>query len=169
MSALDELAVRSRRLRITSLDHDAATHQAALLMTMDGESAEPVEIHLGMPDGTLAGVTTLLDVLDLMRAPVTMSASLPVRGVAAALFVAHPGERLLHERASLDLRLPAEPVTSGDIETAAAISRALRDDLRARLAARAGLAEDRIIELTTSGGFIDAPTCVEAGLADALS
>ena len=75
-------------------------------MTMDGDSAEPVEIHLGMPDGTLAGVTTLLDVLDLMRAPVTMSASLPVRGVAAALFVAHPGERLLHERASLDLRLP---------------------------------------------------------------
>lgn len=156
-------------MRLSSIDDAGATHAAALLMTMDGMSAEPVRIELSMPEGSAAGVSELLDVLEAMRAPVSIRAALPVSGAGALLLALHPGIRSMHQRATMNLRLQRDPATAHhDLARAAEVAAALRVRLTERLIARSNLDAGTAVDHLDRGQTLGSGECLDLGLIDEI-
>jgi ATP-dependent Clp protease protease subunit len=69
---------------------EPATRVAAMLLTLDAESPEPVTVRLTSPGGDLGAALMLADTLDLMRAPVHLTCLGEAGGAALAVLAAAP-------------------------------------------------------------------------------
>lgn len=79
---MDQLLDRRLIIAAGALDDAAATEICAALMTLDGRSAERVDIRLSASGGPIGAAMTLADTIDAMRAPVTTIATGGVTGPA---------------------------------------------------------------------------------------
>ena len=135
-----ELADRLLHRRIVmiagSLDHALATRAAAQLMVLDADSRQVVELHLSCPDGDVDAALMLADTLDLMRAPVTVTARGTVGGPVVAVLAA-ADRRLAHPHCLVVLREPRGTAAGRADELAIAADQHARRvrDLCERLAA----------------------------------
>jgi ATP-dependent Clp protease protease subunit len=164
-----ELADRLLHRRIVmlsgNLDHALATRATAQLMLLDADSAAPVQLHLGCPDGDLDAALMLADTLDLMRAPVTSTARGTVGGPAIAALAA-ADRRLAHPHAMLVLREPRGTASGRADELAIAAEQHARRvrDLCERLSAATGREVDAVAADLRQGRVLTAAEAVEYGL-----
>ncbi|MCP3992709.1 MAG: hypothetical protein GY724_26805 [Actinomycetia bacterium] len=98
------LAEQRRILLSGPLDSETVTTLAAQLMTLDGCSSDGVELVVNSHGGPMAEIFAVLDVIDLMRAPVNVTCIGTAAGTAAALVACGTGERRAARRASFSLR-----------------------------------------------------------------
>lgn len=87
------------------LDGGQATAAAAELMTLDGQGDELITVHLDCDDGSLEAAFTLIDVVDLVGAPVHTVAVGRVVGPAVGILAAGD-RRLALPHAMVQLREP---------------------------------------------------------------
>jgi len=164
-----ELADRLLQRRILMLagplDQDAATRATAQLMLLDADSRQPVELHLSCPDGDLDAALMLADTLDLMRAPVTVTARGTVGGPALAVLAA-ADRRLAHPHAMLVLREPRGTASGRADELAIAAEQHARRvrDLCRRLATATGRDVEAVAADLRQGRVLTAAEAVEYGL-----
>jgi ATP-dependent Clp protease, protease subunit len=154
------------------LEPDAVNEAAARLMALDGLSAEPITLLVNSPGGGLGEVTALLDVLDLVRAPVTVTVVGRAHGTAGALAAASPGRRTAGARATLSLRCGAEAEHQGTVTELSRHAEGLRlvlDGLADRVARRSGRPRSWVADQLTNGTVHPAPQAVDLGLLDGLA
>lgn len=162
------------------LDHDASTMLCAQLMTLDGESADPVDLLISGSGGTLDALLPVADTIDTMRAPVNTRATGLATGTAGCLVALGSGHRAMAMHAALSIRLGrsrAEVDTQNDdLDRLVAEQKRQRDALAALLSARTGASHDSIVaelqngELHSPGdalsrGLVDPPPSAGAGRA----
>ncbi|HEV8141904.1 MAG TPA: ATP-dependent Clp protease proteolytic subunit, partial [Methylomirabilota bacterium] len=70
------------------LDDASAVETAAALTTLDAAGTAPIELHVNGAEGTLEAAFTLVDTLDLLRAPVHVQCRGEVGGPALAIVAA---------------------------------------------------------------------------------
>ncbi|HSK92098.1 MAG TPA: ATP-dependent Clp protease proteolytic subunit [Euzebyales bacterium] len=98
--------LRQRRVMLSgALDDEAATRVATELMLLDGESTRPVELLVNSDGGPLPALPAVLDVLDLMRAPVATRCIGRAMGTAAVVLASGTGGRVATANALISLRL----------------------------------------------------------------
>lgn len=151
------------------LDTDKVSEVVALLMTLDGRSSKPVDLIVNSDGGPIADALTVLDVLQLMRAPVTTTCVGAATGTAAAVVACGTGERLATARASFSLRCSATDSFEGTAADLAVRARQLTE-ARARLVealARAtGQPAPSIGDALDRGGHLGADDALSFGLID---
>jgi len=98
------LLAQRRVLLIGALDDDAATRAAAELMLLDGESSRAVDLVINSGGGPMDAVLSLLDVIDLMRAPVVTRVIGSALGTAAVVVASGTGGRSAAPSALISLR-----------------------------------------------------------------
>ena len=104
-NALNAALAAQRRIMITGpLDATAVNQLTAQLMVFDGASDDDVELIVNSPGGPVADVLALLDVVEVMRAPVNTVCIGMAESTAAALVAAGTGSRLAGGRARFRLR-----------------------------------------------------------------
>lgn len=154
------------------LDVAAANEAAARLLALDGMSGDPVTLVVNSPGGELAEVTALLDVLDLLRAPVELAVAGRAHGTAGVLVAGAPGRRTAGPRATLSLRCTPEAERTGsvtDVVRHAEMLEAVKAGVVERLAGRTGRPEPWVADQMDRGGVLRADDAVAAGLLDAVS
>jgi ATP-dependent Clp protease, protease subunit len=79
-----------RRIVVTHgrLDEEAATRLCAQLLTLDAESTQPIRLEVQGLTAELSAALTVMDVLDVMRAPVSAYASGRISGPALGVLAA---------------------------------------------------------------------------------
>lgn len=163
----------SRRILVNeSLDESATGEIAAMLMTLDGRSPDPVELVISGPGGPIADVVALLDVVQLMRAPVATTCLGIANGTAAALVAAGTGRRRASQRATLSLRCDDRQHFDGhpvDVVNKAEELLTVRNQLVDRLAEATGQPDAWIGHELDRGGTLDAAAALERGLIDEIT
>lgn len=153
------------------LDVAAVNEAAARLMTLDGISGDPVTLVVNSPGGELAEVTALLDVLDVLRAPVEVAVAGRAHGTAGVLVAGAPGRRTAGPRATLSLRCAPQAERTGsvtDLVRHVEMLQAVRAGVVERLARRTGRPEPWVADQMDRGGVHRADDAVAAGLLDAV-
>ena len=110
------------------LDSAAATDIAAELMSLDGRSGQPIELLVNSPGGPVDDVFAVLDVIALLRAPVTVTCFGRALGTAAVLLASGTGPRRATTNATISLRCPPAPTTVGSARDAEQAGRARAHD-----------------------------------------
>ncbi|HVQ90522.1 MAG TPA: ATP-dependent Clp protease proteolytic subunit [Mycobacteriales bacterium] len=87
------------------LDQPAATSAAAQVMLLDGNSEQPIQLHISCSDGDLDASIMLAEAIDLLRAPVHAVAG-GILGGAAIVVYASAASRMAHRHTALQLREP---------------------------------------------------------------
>lgn len=154
-----------------ALDGETVADAAARLMMLDGRSARPVELVVSGRGGPVAGVLSLLDVVGLMRAPVTTICLGPVAGTAAALVAFGSGERLATPRASFSLRCDELTTIEGSASSIAIRAEelvAVRQRLVDALVAATGGDVAAVDDAMTTGRTLDADAALDFGLIDRI-
>ncbi len=168
----DGLAEQRTILVSGTLDRQAISVLTAQLMAFDGASSRDVEIVISSPGGPISDFLPVLDVLDLMRAKVTVTAIGSVGGTAVALVAAGTGRRRAAPHARFSLRLDATQSidgTAGDIvRHAEELSRQRARYLEA-LAAATGLDDDALLEASERGGSHTADEALAMGIIDSIA
>jgi len=166
----DRLLQRRMVMLAGSLDQAMATRAAAQLMLLDADSERPVDLHLGCPDGDLDAALMLADTLDLMRAPVTVTARGTVGGPAVAVLAAGD-RRLAHPHCQLLLREPRGTASGRAEELAIAAEQHARRvrDLCERLAAATGRDVETVAADLRRGRVLTASEAVDYGLLHAIA
>ncbi len=168
-----EQLLDSRRIMVSQpLVETATTDIAAMLMTLDGRSADPVELLISGPGGPIADVMSLLDIVQLMRAPVATVCLGAATGTAAALVACGTGGRRASRRATLSLRCDDRHEFGGhpaDVVTKAEELVTVRAQLVARLAEATGQHAEWVDHQLDRGGNLAAPAALERGLIDELT
>lgn len=170
--AQDRLAQQRRILVSGSLNREAVTLLAAQLMAFDGSSSSDVEIIISSPGGPISDVFPVLDVFDLMRANVNVTAIGSVHGTAVGLVAACSGERRAAAHAIFSLRLDAIQSmhgTAGDVARQAEELARLRSRYLAVLSAVTGQDERVLAEEIDGGQAHTADTAVALGIIDAIA
>ncbi len=172
----DDLATRLRRHRRLlvrgPLDDEACTRASAELMLLDGTSAEPVEVLISSDGGPVEAVTGLLDVLDLMRAPVDTRCIGGARGTAAVLLASGTGTRTAGPAARVGLRIADRydvHGTAADLALRADEAHVARERLADRLAGVSNLSTAEAHEAFDRGELLAPGTAVEAGIIDEVA
>ncbi len=153
------------------LDSAAATDIAAELMSLDGRSGQPIELLVNSPGGPVDDVFAVLDVIALLRAPVTVTCFGRALGTAAVLLASGTGPRRATTNATISLRCPPAPATAGsarDAEQGAEHERTMRDRIRRVLRERTRLPAPRIDDELDHGGSLDSATALEVGVIDEI-
>jgi ATP-dependent Clp protease protease subunit len=163
-------ARRSVWLR-TPLDHEAATRLAAELMALDAESAEPIELVVNSPGGPVDAGLSVIDTLDLLRAPVATLCIGQAGGTAAAVLACGRAGRRATPTARLSLRLrPTEfQGYASQLREQADYLIQMRDHLALRLAAATDQLPAVIAIDLEQGGFMTADQAIGYGLIDQLA
>jgi ATP-dependent Clp protease protease subunit len=160
-----------RRIVVVSgpLDDTVAGRAAAALMALDAAGAEAIDVHVDCPDSTLEAAFMLIDVIDLLQAPVRAHCRGQAGGPAVGVVALAP-HRSAAPHATFRL---AQPVTrfTGTPEQIVEQSRRYRDvlwRLQARLATVTGKPAEEIGDDMRRGRVLDAPAAVEYGLIDTI-
>lgn len=151
------------------LDAAKVAEVAAMLMTLDGRSSKPVDLIVNSPGGPIADGLSLLDVIQLMRAPVTALCAGAATGTAAALVACATGERLATARARLSLRCDGTDAFEGTAEQLTVKARELmtaRDRFVEALAEASGQDPDVIADAIDRGDHLGAEEARALGLID---
>ena len=154
------------------LDSGAATDIAAELMSLDGRSGQSIELLVNSPGGPIEDVFAVLDVIALLRAPVTVTCFGRALGTAAV------PARQRHRPAAGDAErdhlaaLPAGPehrrLGPGRRTARAEHERTMRDRIRRVLQERTRLPAQRIEHELDHGGPLDATTVLDLGVIDEI-
>jgi ATP-dependent Clp protease protease subunit len=99
------LLQQRRVLLVGALDDATATRAAAELMLLDGESSGPVDLVVNSAGGAMDAVLPLLDVIELMRAPVATRVIGSALGTAAVVVASGTSGRSAAPSALLSLRM----------------------------------------------------------------
>jgi ATP-dependent Clp protease protease subunit len=153
------------------LDDDAATRLAAELLALDAQGGDPIELVVNSPGGPVACGLSVIDVLDLLRSPVTTLCLGQAAGTAAAVLACGTAARRAAPTARITLRLaPAQlEGTAARLRQEAESLLDLRDRLALRLAAATGQLPALIAFDLDQGGFLTAETAVSYGLIDEVA
>jgi ATP-dependent Clp protease protease subunit len=159
-----------RRILVSGpLDSRAAQELCAQLMALDGASAQVVEVVLNSPGGAITELSVVLDVVELMRAPVAITCVGTARGTAAILLACGSGRRRAGSHATVSLRCELPEALGG---TAAEITRQaeelqrLRDRLRAVVVEATGQPAETIAAELDHGLLHDAVGARDLGIVD---
>ncbi|MEL7156181.1 MAG: ATP-dependent Clp protease proteolytic subunit [Actinomycetota bacterium] len=161
-----------RRIMVSGpLDTVTVSQLSAQLMSLDGDSDEPVELIVNSSGGPVADVLPLLDILDLMRAPVDTVCIGAAESTAAALVAAGTRDRRAGARARFRLRIDEHHDAEGsatELQRRAAEVAATLEHYQRSLATATGQSMAAIETEMTSGTVRSAAEAVEFGLVDAL-
>jgi ATP-dependent Clp protease protease subunit len=164
--------LRQRRVMLTgTLDDETTTRAAAELMLLDGESSRQVELIVNSEGGPLPAVLAVLDVLDLMGAPVATRCIGQAVGTAAVVLASGTAGRAAAANAVISLRLRERYDIDGravDVERFAGHLAEVRDRIERHLAAVTGLCDDRIRSALDDGAPMSAETAQAHGIVDEL-
>ncbi|MFF7941510.1 ATP-dependent Clp protease proteolytic subunit [Nocardia gamkensis] len=156
------------------LDAAAATDLCARLLTLDAESTQPIRLEMYGLEADLLDASTLTDVLDVLRAPVSAYVSGTLGGAALGVLAACD-HRYGYRSAQFVLREPSVRLdgTLSRVEPTLEHARAMFDELLARLAQVTGrdtgriredLQQQRILTTTAAAaeyGLIEGPALRE--------
>lgn len=164
---------RDRRVLLFGpLDATTATRTSAELMLLDGESADPVEVIVNSTGGAIDHVLGLIDVIGLMRAPVTTRCIGAATGSAAAVLASGTGGRIATGNARISVRVGDPDDVRGtvtDITHRAAELTTLYERLADHLAAVTNLSSEQVRDALHSGAPMDARAALGAGLIDEIA
>jgi ATP-dependent Clp protease protease subunit len=164
--------LRQRRVMLVGpLDDAVATRVTAELMMLDGESSREVELIVNSEGGPLAEVLTVLDVLELMRAPVATRCIGRALGTAAVVLASGTGGRAAAGNAVIGLRLQERYDVSGraiDVERFAGRLAAARERLAAHMHIATDLSKDEVMRAFDDGEPMTAQTARERGIIDEI-
>lgn len=159
-----------RRVMLTgTLDEATVTRAAAELMLLDGTSSQPVELLVNSDGGPLLEVLGLLDVLDLMRAPVATRCLGRATGTAAIVLAGADGGRAAAVGARICLRLEDHHEVSGratEIERFVDQLERARDGVVARLVRVSTLDAPTVARELAQGAPMGAREALARGLID---
>jgi ATP-dependent Clp protease protease subunit len=151
------------------LDADTANRALAELALLDASGDEPVRLRLSGVTVDLDAALTLVDALDLMTAPVHVTALGTIAGPAVAL-LAVGDSRTAGPHTTVHLQEPRSPVgvPGQELETAAAEHARRVRRLQERLASACGRSADEIAADMRPGRVLDAEEAREYGLVDVV-
>jgi ATP-dependent Clp protease protease subunit len=162
--------LRQRRVMLTgTLDDETATRAAAELMLLDGESTRKVELIVNSEGGPLPDVLAVLDVLGLMRAPVTTRCIGRAIGTAAVVLASGTAGRAAAANAVISLQLRERYDVEGsavDVERFAGHLAEARDRIERHLATVTGLRDDDIRHGLDDGAPMSAEIARAHGIVD---
>jgi ATP-dependent Clp protease, protease subunit len=162
--------LRQRRVMLTgTLDDVTATRTAAELMMLDGESSRKVELIVNSEGGPLPDVLAVLDVLDLMRAPVATRCIGRAMGTAAVVLASGTAGRAAAANALINLCLREHYDVNGraiDVERFAGHLAGVRNRIEAHLGTVTDLHGDEIRQALDDGGSMTAELARERGIID---
>jgi ATP-dependent Clp protease protease subunit len=170
---LDELMLDQRRVLISGrLEAEAVNRSAAMLMTLDGRGDGAVMVLVNSPGGRLDDAVPLIDVVEVMRAPVEMVVRGRAQATAAIVVSACPGQRIAGATATVSLRLEPEvstaPMTSEQLTGEADRLALLRRQLAGKVAARSGQTEQWVMDQFDHGHHHTAEAALQLGLIDRI-
>lgn len=154
------------------LDGDAVNRLCVQLMTLDGESSRSVGLFMNSEGGGIAEVLAVLDVMALMRAPVTTTCMGAARGTAALLLACGTGSRRATPHASISLRCSHPETIEGPAATVQREAEQLavaRTRLRDLLATATGQPITTIDQQLDRGTSLDAARAKQLGVIDAIT
>lgn len=164
--------LRQRRVMLAGpLDDAVATRVTAELMMLDGESSREVELLINSEGGPLAEALTVLDVLELMRAPVVTRCIGRALGTAAVVLASGTAGRAAAGNALIGLRLQERYDVSGraiDVERFAGRLAAARQRLAAHVHAVTGLSDDEVLREFDDGEPMTAQAARQRGVIDEI-
>lgn len=153
------------------LDDAMAGDVAAQLMTLDATGADPITLYLDCTCSSLDAAFTLMDVIDLLTAPVHAIAMGRVEGPAVGVLAVAP-QRSISPNARIRLRDPELETMTGN---AAQISnwvehhQAALHRFHQRLAGAASRPVEHVEADCGQGRYLDAEQALAYGLADGIA
>jgi ATP-dependent Clp protease, protease subunit len=161
----------ARRIVLVSghLDEPVATRVAAQVMLLDADADEPIQLHIGCPDGDLDASIMLAETVDLLRVPVHAIAGGILGGPVLAVY-ASAQRRLAHRHAGFQLREPRAQMEGNAEQLAGRIAQHQHqlDYLHEHLAHACGQSVETITEDMRVGRLLTAKAAVEYGLVHEL-
>lgn len=161
-----------RLLLMGPLDRPSADRLCAELMDADGLSADPVELIVNSPGGPTEAVVGLLDVIDLLRAPLATLCVGGAVGTAALVLASGTAGRSIGANATVSLRLAADHRLDGSADAITGGADAVADvvdRLAAHVARVSHLTTDEAAQAMRDGGHLSASEAVAAGLVDEVT
>jgi ATP-dependent Clp protease protease subunit len=153
------------------LDEAAATQLAAELLALDAQGDEPIELVINSPGGPVAAGLSVIDVMDLLGAPVTTLCLGQAAGTAAAVLACGTATRRAAPTARITLRLGQTRMegTASRLRQEADSLLDQRDRLALRLAAATGQLPALVAFDLDEGGFLTSASAVSYGLIDEVA
>jgi ATP-dependent Clp protease protease subunit len=152
------------------LTHEAATGIAAALLSLNAAGPAPVQLHVASEGGELGAALAVIDVIDVMSAPVHAMVTSQAGGAVVAVLAA-ADKRLAYRHARFML---TEPRAAGVTGTADEVTRAAGQHLREleeivlRLVEVTGQTRSRVEDDLAAGRSLTAQEAVEYGLIDEI-
>ena len=153
-----------------ALTDERASELAAALLTLDALGDAHVELRLQVPSAPWDAAGVLVDVIDVLGVPVH-TVGLGVVGGGAVAVLAAGSHRIVSPHARLHLRDPEAVASGRPHELARAVRQQLerRVDFHRLLAERTGRPQADIDAEWERGDYLDAPSAIALGYADALA
>lgn len=161
-----------RLLLMGPLDPATADRVCAELMQADGRSAAPIELVVNSPGGPTDAVLGLLDVMSLLRAPLTTRCIGGAVGTAAIVVASGTAGRSIGANATLCLRLAGAHHLDGTADAILRDAKAIADVIDRLAAHLAGVSHLTVEEAGTAlrdGGHLSATDAAAAGLVDEVA
>lgn len=152
------------------LTSDKASETAAALLTLDALGDEHIELRLQVPMASWEAAGVLIDVIDVVGVPVH-TFGLGLVGGGAVGILAAGAHRAVSPHSRLHLRHPETSASGrpGDIARTIEAQTSLQAEFVRLLSERTGREMLEIEEEWGRGGYLDAPSAIALGYADALS
>lgn len=165
-----EALLAQRRVMLSGrLDHGTATRIAAELMTLDGLGDEEIELLINSEGGPLAEVLAVLDVIGLLRAPVSTRCVGRAMGTAAVVLACGTRRRTAAPHAVISLRCREPERLEGSADAVRQQLEELqlvRRQVVAALAQATGRTPDELSAQLDEGGVLDRDAAIELGVLD---
>ncbi|HEX6257425.1 MAG TPA: ATP-dependent Clp protease proteolytic subunit [Euzebyales bacterium] len=162
-----------RRLLLTGiLDQETADRLCAELMLADGRSADPIELIINSPGGAVDAVPAVLDVIGLLRAPLTTRCIGAAGGTAAIVLASGTAGRSATPRATISLRLDGSYAIDGrgdDVRRAAAHVEQLWQRMAEHVAEVSAMTVDEAASALRDGSPLSATRARIIGLIDSIA
>jgi ATP-dependent Clp protease protease subunit len=165
-----QLRCFDRTLVVTgSLDDALAGDLAAHLMTLDAVSGEPIRLQLNLIGTTVEAALAVMDVIDLVSAPVEATCIGRVEGAAVGV-LAVADHRLIGAHARVRMIEPSAEIAgrASDLALMSATFEGQLEQFHARLATAVGRPLEHVEADARVGRYFDAEQARAYGLVDAV-